>query len=257
MNILASRPVHISLGAYGRLPHDQAITAALASPPVEPLLGTLNPSRLQLCPQNRGRITVDLASQLRQDYPGVEWRLHANVHIWEQRRVVDLCDWPDARAWFADVARVSAALQAPAYTAHAGKRAGSSVSAVITHAQEIEQLFGIPVGIEGHYPTPRDTWLFSSWEEYRLLLESGVHYALDLSHLHILAVQSGRIEWGLVKEMLSSEQCLEVHVSGNDGRGDQHRPLDCVPWWFSLLPYMHPNAAVFSESRHQPASTAV
>lgn len=252
MSTPCSRPVHVSLGMYGRMAHDQAIASALDSPPVDPVLGALGTSRLQLCPQNRGQLDIGMAEQLRTQYPAIEWRLHANVRIWDRACIVDLCDWPIAKDWFRDLAKVSAAFNAPVYTAHAGKREGSSVAAVIRHVQEVEQLLGIPVGIEGHYPTKRDTWLFSSWEEYRLMLDAGVHYALDLSHLHIVATHSGRIESGLVREMLASPQCLEVHVSGNDGHGDQHRALEETPWWLPLLAEVHTDAVIFSEGRHRP-----
>lgn len=249
MSMPCNRPVHVSLGSYGRLTHKQAIAMALASPPADPLLGRLSTTRLQLCPQSRGRLDMDAATALRQTHPEVEWRLHANVHVEAIMRFVDLCDWPQEQGWFAEAARVSAALGAPAYTAHAGKRGNATVQDVLSYVRDVEQLFGIPVGVEGHYPTQGNRWLFSSWEEYRLLLESGVRYALDLSHLHILACCSGQVEWTLVKEMLASPQCLELHVSGNDGSADQHQPLQEPPWWWSLLPYLHKDAVVFSEGR--------
>lgn len=249
-------PVHVSLGAYGKLSHENAIAHALAHPPSEPLLGRLSTAHLQLCPQNRGQVDAHLAALLRKNHPDVSFRLHANVQVTDTPRIVDLCDWPHEKAWFAQIANVSAALQAPAYIAHAGKRERASVVDVLNHVREVEQLFGIPVGIEGHYSTPRNTWLIHSWEEYRQLLDSGVHYALDLSHLNILAVRSRRIEWSLVQEMLASENCLEVHVSGNDGSADQHLPLETPPWWFPLLADIHAHAVIFSEGRqtHFPSA---
>ena len=243
------RPVHISLGAYGRMPHGLAISKALLHTPSDPVLGRLSPQRLQLCPQGRGRLDADFASELVKAYPGIEWRLHANVQVESSLRVVDLANWPQERAWFAKVGQVSAALKAPAYTAHAGRREQATVEQVLRHVREIEQCLGIPVGVEGHYPTPQGIWLFGCWAEYRRLLESGVHYALDLSHLHILATQSGRIEWSLVQEMVSSPQCLEIHVSGNDGTADQHRPLNGPTWWLPLLMMAHPQAVIFYEGK--------
>ena len=75
------RPVHLSLGAYGRCPHHLAIAQALNQSPSDPLLGNLSTSKLQLCPQNRGRIDSEMARHLRLNHPEIEWRLHANVHI--------------------------------------------------------------------------------------------------------------------------------------------------------------------------------
>lgn len=248
------RPVHVSLGMYGRLPHGEAIARALTCPPSEPMLGRLSTTHLQLCPQNRGQVDTTLATTLRQNHTEVIFRLHANVQVTDNPRIVDLCDWPSEKDWFAEAAKVSAALQATAYTAHAGKRERATVVEVLKHVREVEQLFGIQVGIEGHYPTPRNTWLISSWAEYRQLLESGVRYALDLSHLNILAVRSRRIEESLVREMLSSENCLEVHVSDNDGSADQHRSLNGPPWWFPLLADIHEKAVIFSEGRQEHAT---
>ncbi len=246
-----ARPVHVSLGAYGRCPHHVAIAQALTQLPSDPLLGNLSTTKLQLCPQNRGRIDVEMAQRLRVDHPEIEWRLHANVQIDGQARIVDLCDWRDELYLFAQVARLSNVLAAPAYTAHAGRRGQSSLTEVLRYTLEAEQLFGIPVGIEGHYPTKHDIWLLSTWAEYRMLLESGAHYALDLSHLHIVATASGYVEWNLLRELLASPKCIEVHVSGNDGSADQHHALDvdAVPWWWPLLTCANPDAAIFSEGR--------
>jgi hypothetical protein len=38
-----TRPVHLSLGAYGRCPHHVAITQALTQSPSDPLLGIYRP----------------------------------------------------------------------------------------------------------------------------------------------------------------------------------------------------------------------
>ncbi len=121
-------PVHLSLGAYGRCPHHVAIEQALTHLPCDPLIGNLSTAKLQLCPQNRGRIDVEMARRLRVDHPTIEWRLHANVQIDYQPRLVDLCDWRDELYWFAQVSKLSSVLGAPAYTAHAGRRGKASLS---------------------------------------------------------------------------------------------------------------------------------
>lgn len=255
MSMSCKPACHVSLGAYGRLSHAEAIRLALTNPPVDPLLGQLHTRHLQLCPQNQGQITAELAMQLKQDYPDIQFRLHANVQLEPQPRWVDLCDWPDAQAWFKQVAFISGLLGASVYTAHAGRRCKASVDQVLRYVREAEQVLGMAVGLEGHYPDRDDRWLISSWAEYQALLESGVPYALDLSHLHILACQTGHVEYGLVSEMLNSPCCLEVHLSGNDGSGDQHQPLDRdnPPWWWTLLlTSVHPNAVIFAEGKHQP-----
>lgn len=250
MNTPCSRPpVHVSLGAYGRTPHLVAIAEMLVSPPEEPILGRLSTAHVQICPQNHGPFTADMAQQVRRSFPDIRWRLHANVRVHGVHRWADIGDWPQERDYFAELARVSQALLAPCYTAHAGRRQAASLQDIFRHTRELEELFGVPVGIEGHYPTHGDYWAISSWREYRALLASGVRFALDLSHLHILAITTNTWERNLVCEMLACERCLEVHVSSNNGHADQHRQLTEEPWWFQLLAYVHPNATVFSEGR--------
>jgi hypothetical protein len=240
-------PVHVSLGSYGRTSHLAAIASMLVTHPADPILGRLSTDHVQICPQNHGQFTLEMAQEVRRALPDICWRLHANVRVNGAHRMVDICDWPQARDYFTDLARLSSALNAPAYSAHAGKRGQASLAEVFQFARELEDLFGVPVGIEGHYPTKGDFWLLSSWAEYRALFASGVHYALDLSHLHILATRSGIWEWNLVREMLACERCIEVHLSANDGHADQHLPLLERPWWFPLLADIHPHATVFSE----------
>ena len=258
----STQEIHLSLGAYGRLTHQQAIQLALSSTPREPLLGYLSTKRLQICPQNLGQFTSELALQLKTELAHIEFRCHANVHIERQHKIVDIADWPKEQAWFKQMAHLSHVLDAPVYTAHAGKRGTCSVAEVLQFTQEIEDLFGIPVGVEGHYPTPngKQHWLISTWVEYQQLLESGVNYALDLSHLNILAVQTNHVEWSLVHELLSSPHCLEIHLSDNHGYGDQHLPLsnpDALPWWWSLLSSANPNATIFSEGRQNLPSAII
>jgi hypothetical protein len=79
---------------------------------------------------------------LRLNHPEIEWRLHANVQIDYQPRIVDLCDWRDELYWFAQVSHLSSVLGAPAYTAHAGRRGKASLTDVLRYTLEAEQLFG-------------------------------------------------------------------------------------------------------------------
>lgn len=112
----------------------------------------------------------------------------------------------------------------------------------------MEDVMGVPVGVEGMYPAPGDRYLISTWHEYRVLLESGVKYALDLSHINILAERSGTREETLLQELLSSPSCIEIHVSGNDGQRDSHCQLASQPWWYqALLTHRNPDAVIFTE----------
>jgi hypothetical protein len=213
----------------------------------EPLFGALDVRHAQICPQNPGRLTEETAAALRQAFPDTQFRLHANAHVegWSAR--ADASTYPLFALYFSALAKVSGALRAPAYTWHAGMRASASLGDVFHHTRALEDALGIPVGVEGLYPTADDRYLLSTWEEYRALLESNVRYALDMSHINILAHRSGRREDGLLRDLLASPACIEVHISGNAGDADTHGQLATAPWWWSFMDEINPSAAVFTE----------
>lgn len=241
---------HVSLACWPGLRHEAA-AARLREPIDEPLLGRLSVDHVQLVPQSMGCLTEERADALRAAHPGTQFRLHANLHLLPQRRFADLSGFGLHADWFTQAARITHRLQAPAYTAHAGRRSEATLPAMLEQARRCADLFGCPVGVEGHYPSRGDVWLVSSWPEYRALFDSGVPYALDLSHLHIVATHTGRRETVLVTEMLACERCIEVHISANDGCGDWHEVCAEPPWWHPLLRYIHTNAVVFSEGNHR------
>lgn len=242
-----------SLACWPGARYPQAINSVMQGL-TEPLWGSLSVARVQLVPQTLGCLTEELVSWLTQSWPDTEFRLHANVRILPQHRIVDLGNLREHRDWLTQASRISRQLRAPAYTAHAGRRSQSSLESTFDNARLAADTFGCPVGVEGMYPAAGDPWLISTWHEYRLLLDSGLPYALDLSHLHILVTHSRRRETSLLQELLASEQCIELHVSDNDGSHDAHRLCTTPPpWWFDHLIYLNPRAAVFSEGnqRHQ------
>lgn len=204
--------------------------------PCDPLFGSLALDNVQLVPQMAGLLTCDAAADLCSGFPDTRFRLHANVRVLPEPRRADLSNVAQETTWFQQAACVSRTLGAAAYTAHAGRRANASLPEVFDNVRKVADLFGCPVGVEGLYPSPHEDWLLSTWAEYGQLLNAGVGFALDLSHVHILARRSGQLELGLVKELLASAHCMEVHVSHNDGRCDAHRPCPAdPPWWYGLL----------------------
>lgn len=252
-----SLEVNVSLAALPGMRHEwaanAAITAAQCGMLVEPLFGPLHVRHLQLVPQCTGQLTEDLAHSLVARYPGSQFRLHANVRVLEPHVTADLSNFPQHLAWFSQAARVSRTLGAAAYSAHAGRRSHSTLAAMLDNARRVADLFGCPVAVEGLYPTPDDCFLVSTWPEYQVLLESGVPFALDLSHMNILARQSGQQESALVLELLASGQCIEVHVSDNDGRSDTHQVCARPVWWEPLLARVNSAAVIFSEGNHRRA----
>lgn len=251
---LSKQTVHISLAAFPGMRHEQsaekAVSDARQGKLVEEVLGPISVAHIQLVPQNFGMLTESLADSMMAAYPESQFRLHANTRVLTGYRIADLSNFANNQDWFFAAAAISKRLNAPAYTAHSGYRESASLATMLANAQRVSDLFGCPVGVEGQYPTTGDKLLVSSWEEYQYVFESGVPYALDLSHLNIVAHKSGRREDNLVKEMLNCERCIEVHVSDNDGQGDAHQVCTRPTWWLPILDYVNHKAIVFSEGNH-------
>ena len=240
---------HVSLACWPGLSVDAAVSY-LSSAVEEPLVGALSAAHVQLVPQSRGQLTEGVVDGLLEAFPDVSFRLHANVRVLPDHRFADLANFEAQHEWFYSAAAISQRLGAPAYTAHAGHRRDATLAELLDNARRCADLFQCPVGIEGMYPASGDPWLVSTWPEYRALLDSGVPYALDLSHLNILTCQSGQRDDVLVGELLASPACIEVHVSGNDGDRDSHRVVQGPTWWWPLLDHAHPDAVLFSEGNH-------
>ena len=251
--------VYASLASLPCYAYERAIVTALDGM-TEPTFGTLATDHLQLCPQNTGRLTEELATQLAERYTS-RLRLHANVYIMREMRMVDASNYFQNQDWFQQAARISSLLNAPAYTMHAGSRANCTLRQMFEHVRAIQDKFDCPVGVEGMYPARggsihSDKYLLSTWEEYSELLESGLNYALDLSHLNILARHTRKKETNLVSELLASERCIEIHVSHNDGFRDSHQVMPTQGeaqgvWWYPLLAPANPNAIIFSEGNQR------
>lgn len=246
---------NVSLAAFPGLDYAQALQRALVETCYDPLLGVLSTEQVQLVPQGcRQQLTMELAQEITRTFPSTRFRLHANVRVLKSHHLNgDLASWAQFPEYFAELARISRCIGAPAYSAHAGERARANLAGVIDSALRAADLFGCPVAVEGHYPTPKEPerWNVATWDEYRHLFESGAPYALDLSHLNIVACRSGHQQHALVTEMLACERCIEIHLSDNDGHGDQHQVLQRAPWWWCLRPYFNPNAVVFSEGNQK------
>ena len=210
--------------------------AALSVGIGEPLWGRLSLEQVQLCPQNHGKLTTERLDALMADYPRTTFRLHANVRLGGRQPRWSAADvGSGSRRYFEELGRLSRQLGAPAYTLHAGRRESATLEQLRDNLKVLEDWMGVAVGVEGLYPARRSPWLIDCWSEYRWLLESGVRYAVDLSHLNIVARHERTVDQGLVADLLANPCCLEVHVSGNDGRRDAHRVPTDAPWWYPLL----------------------
>ena len=240
--------VNISLGAFPGRGFKEAAGYAISGKVIEPLFGNLDYSHLQLCPQNFGCLSEEVVDELLGQFGDkTQFRLHANVRVLDKHALANISGFDLYPEYFVQASKISKKLSAPAYTAHAGLRSEATMEQLFENTKRLADVFDCPVGIEGHFPNRHNNYLVSTWDEYRQLLDSGLPYALDLSHLNIVANQSGCYEINLVSEMLSSTQCLEVHLSANDGKGDTHQKLIEPPWWYGLLMHAHEKAIFFSE----------
>lgn len=232
--------------------HYEAV-AALHQGIDEPLIGRVGHEHVQLCPQHPTRVDDALVDRLLTDFPDTRFRLHASIRLASsveqsakgRREIYDAANVGDWR-WFMEASRLSRKLGATVYTVHAGRRENATLSQMRDNVSRMIEMFGCLVGVEGLYPE-RDTWLIQNWREYAWLLDSGLYFALDMSHLNIVARKERCWEEGLVKEMLASGRCLEIHVSGNDGLVDSHQQLKETPIWWEWLSQANPMAVVFSE----------
>lgn len=241
--------IHFSLASLGGINFAEATWRAINQPVVARHLGPIDASKIQICPQTRGQINIEAAHRLRLDHPDVEFRLHANVKTQETRKIFDAVDFDNEafRTRWEDIRAVSRALNAPCYTLHAGLRGNRTMMDLVDYVRRIEDFMDIPVGVEGHYPTRGHQYLLDSWREYDDLLKSGVSYVIDLSHLNIIVAHEKTIEGDLLAELISSPRCIEIHLSGNDGRRDLHGHLNGDEWWMDFLKLGHSEATIFFE----------
>lgn len=240
--------IHPSLACF---PNASIETAAerVVQGVTEPLLGTNKAQILQLVPQTFGVVCELLICQLQARYPRHEIRMHANVQLGPRRVMADISGLHKFPDYWKRLIQLNNYLFRRPYSAHAGRRSEATFSTMLDNARELSQQMQCIVAVEGHYPTPRCTYLVDTWAEYQALFESGLHYVVDLSHLNILAVQTGKRDDVLVREMLASEMCAEVHISDNDGSADQHHALLREPWWWQFLGEVREETPIFSEGR--------
>lgn len=177
----AQTSVNFSLACLPARSPIRAMTLAVDKEAADPLIGRLSFDHVQVCPQNCIEIFDEQAAgELREAFPGTRFRLHANVRVDDKHKPdADLSAFQKYRSYFQHLSRVSRALGADAYTLHAGVRRQDNWEDMLSFVDTIEDWFGIPVGIEGHYPTPGSQYWLNSWDEYRGLLESGKRFALE------------------------------------------------------------------------------
>ena len=182
---------------------------------------------VQLCPQTPTVFTEESLAEVQEAFPDTQFQLHANVRVQSGLLVLDASSYNKRSHWYFErLGELSQFINAPAYSLHSGRRRHCTTKGLFHNLEAIQQLFEMPVLVEGMYPT-RDgpeEYLMSTWQEYIDVMNSGFCYAIDLSHLHIVANREGeRPDW--VYQLITHSNCKEVHVSHNNGRSDAHRPI--------------------------------
>lgn len=244
--------INAASAVYPGVSH-RAAMAFIAGGLEDPLLGRIGRQHVQLCPQHSGRITDETVDYLLATYPDTAFRLHATPRIEGPARhtILDAANIFEHPKQLRRMAEISRRLGAPAYSLHAGKLAHGTLADALENTRRLSDLFGCRVGIEGLYPAPgrKPVWILGTWKEHEQMLDSGVDFALDLSHLNIIARRERNERHDLVTDLMSSPHCIEIHLSDNDGRGDRHQPLgqQSAPWWIPFLPKAHPDCVVFYE----------
>lgn len=246
---LHSLPANLQF-SLAALPQMTAVDALKASAQV---IGPWQFDHVQICPQNTGALDDEQISHLLKLAPRSRFRLHANVRLpgIGLARIDASSDPTDlsTRAYWEALTVAHRSLGCGAYTLHSGRRQNADFTRIQRNVLDLENKLGCPVGVEGLYPCDRESYLISTWEEYRQLLDSPLRYAVDLSHLHILKCQSGHVDLPLVCDLLANPNCIEVHLSANNGSHDSHISLAQSPkiWWMSLLAHVNPTAVLFHE----------
>ena len=198
--------------------------------------GPVHMDHVQLCPQASDFVDESCIDFLHQHYPQTQFRLHANVRIDATLRILDASRYSNANRWYYErLAELSLLLKANGYSLHAGYRQDASLQQMKANVIDIQTFFPCDVIVEGMYPDKRKDWLISTWVEYRWLMESGLFYAIDLSHLNILQKRLKQIDLGLMRALLLHPNCKEIHLSHNYGNQDSHLQLKPKAykqsWW--------------------------
>lgn len=214
-----------------------------------PVLGAIGVSHAQICPQNYqgGPITLERIKALQEAYPETQFRFHANVRILEKGCQYDLGTADRLPEYTEELGHFLAELGQP-YSLHA---AGNMrpLNSQIRLAQNLTIKFGVPVAIEGLYPSRVGNTL-SVWDDWKTVLDRDVYFALDFSHLNIILKQLNTpVPVKLIEDLLASPNCLEVHLSGNDGLRDSHEACGGEEWWLDFLPLIKETSVCFYEGK--------
>lgn len=238
--------INMSLGGFPCFSPERAMTFASAGV-IDLNLGKIHCGHVQICPQNGPEIVNErYIEHLQNLYPETSFRLHANARILPHSMLFDLGSMermPEYRKRLISLLK----FLGEGYSIHSGR--SETLEQEIDRCKKLEEDSGVPVGIEGLYPGTNSP--LSHWSSYEKLLKLDVRYAIDLSHLNIVRTKEGLLPEGLVEALLINKNCMEVHLSGNNGQKDSHDPVGEGEWWLPFLKNINKNAVVFYEGRQR------
>lgn len=225
--------------------------------PKDSLIENWDFSNIQLCPQNPGFISINKAESLTSKYPNTQFRLHANVRLFLKHQQFDSnFSLNDDLSYAEQLKTINNIINGKVYSYHAPMKTDKTWNNIIDNVLKLQDFLNIPVALEGLYPNKKisgDFWQ-DTFNNYSTILKSDIFYALDLSHINILYEQSDeklkkRIIL-LTKDMIEYKNCLEVHISDNDGVHDSHKIIKEKKWWVDILnnSTLPPNCLIFCES---------
>ncbi len=224
--------------------------------------GSCSLQHIQLCPQTPDIYSESLLDIIQNHFPNTKFRLHANIRVKAGVQFIDASSYDVRNHWYFErVSQLSNYIRAPMYSLHAGKRSNCSMFQLFQNIEKIQRLFDIPVLVEGMYPTTNNAYLVANWKEYRMFKDSGFPYALDMSHLNIVSNKEGQ-NVDLVYDLIAHENCMEIHISHNNGRADAHQLISEGQWqnlwwkncWLEALKHRTTIPEHFTEGMHQMRS---
>lgn len=202
--------------------------------------------------------SADTVAVLRQyGEQGMQYRAH-HALVWQEHRSFNLADTFDVE-YFEQLTDWLAAMQITAYSVHAGRidtaAPDAGIDRFLRHLEQLARLCrvrSIRLGVETMYPTPADHtqryWLQSTVEIEQLLTAMPhVDLVIDLAHLNLWHGCSIREKLQVFQ--LAGNRLLELHISDNDGRRDNHTQICETTWWVPYFDAMPIEVPIVLESR--------
>lgn len=235
--------VHPTTANFPGSPFVQSVSLAHSK------LQHLDKTHMQLCPQQLGQLNQETSEKLLERWPETKFRLHANVQVLPKHHIFDASKnmQEDINiSYIKSLKEINSHIKADIYSYHAGSRI-CSLEQMKANTNLLADLLEADVAVEGLYPEIDNKWLINSIDEYEWMAHN-LFFALDLSHLQIVYQQSRKtIDKNWVLQMMEHPNCKEIHISGNDGKHDNHQKISGNEWWLDILAKAKTKAHIFTE----------